>query len=82
MTELLKETFELFVKMRWLKTIDKEVDKYIKLKEKLNRQQYVVNSLEKRFKEIYGIDIRTPQKINHDSLVETETYKVDGTNDE
>lgn len=31
MGELLKRSFELFVKERWLKTIDKETDKYNKL---------------------------------------------------
>lgn len=59
MAELLKRTFELFVKKRWLKTIDKECDKYKKLKSKLFRQQYVVNSLLEEYKKIYGEDLRT-----------------------
>lgn len=62
MAELLKQTFELFVKKRWLKTIDKECDKYNKIKSKLFRQQYVVNSLLAEYKKIYGEDLRTPQK--------------------
>ena len=52
MAELLKRTFELFVKKRWLKTIDKECDKYKKIKSKLSRQQYVVNSLLGEYKKI------------------------------
>lgn len=58
MRELFKRRFELFVKMRWLKTINKESDKYKKLKEKSNRQLYVVNALLKRYLEIYGEDLR------------------------
>ena len=54
MAELLKQSFELFVKKRWLKTIDKECDKYNKIKSKLSRQQYVVNSLLAEYKKIYG----------------------------
>lgn len=62
MAELLKRSFELFVKKRWLKTIDKECDKYNKIKSKLSRQQYVVNSLLTEYKRIYGEDLRTPKE--------------------
>ena len=58
MKKLLKESFELFCRNIWLRTIDKECDKYNKLKSKLNRQQYVVNALVKRYKELYGEDLR------------------------
>lgn len=60
MAELLKQTFDLFVKKRWLKTIDKECDKYNKIKGKLFRQQYVVNALIKEYMEIYGEEFRKP----------------------
>ena len=56
--ELLKRRFDLFVKMRWLKTINKETDKYKKLAEKTNRQLYVLNALLKRYHKIYGEDLR------------------------
>ena len=62
MAELLKQSFELFVKKRWLKTIDKECDKYNKIKSKLSRQQYVVNSLLAEYKKIYGEDLLTPKE--------------------
>ena len=62
MIELLKRSFELSAKMRWLKTIDKEVDKYNKIKSKLYRQQHVVNSLLAEYKKIYGEDLRTPKE--------------------
>ena len=62
MAELLKHTFELFVKKRWLKTIDKEIEKYNKIKSKLFRQQHVVNSLLERYKESYGEDLCTPKE--------------------
>jgi hypothetical protein len=63
MKNLLKESFELFCKKNWLKTIDKECDKYNKLKVKLNRQQYVVNALVKRYAELYGEDLRINNNI-------------------
>jgi hypothetical protein len=62
MAELLKRSFELFVKKRWLKIIDKECDKYNKIKSKLFRQQYVINSLLAEYKKIYGEDLRTPKE--------------------
>ena len=62
MAELLKQSFELFIKNRWLKTIDKECDKYNKIKSKLSCQQYVVNSLLEEYKKIYGEDLRTPNE--------------------
>ena len=62
MKELLKQRFELFVKMRWLKTISKETDKYKKLQEKTNRQLYVVNELIKVYREKYGENLRRGEK--------------------
>ena len=67
MAELLKRSFELFVKKRWVKTIDKEADKYNKIKSKLFRQQYVVNSLLAEYKKIYGEDLRTPKERGADN---------------
>lgn len=55
---LIKESFDLWIKMRWLKMIDKEADKYLKYQQKVARQQSVVNALIKRYKEIYGEDLR------------------------
>ena len=62
MKELLKQRFELFVKMRWLKTISKETDKYKKLQEKTNRQLYVVNELLKDYRKKYGENLRRGEK--------------------
>lgn len=67
MAKLLKQSFELFVKKRWLKIIDKECNKYNKLKSKLFRQQYVVNSLLAEYKKIYGEDLRTPKEKGGDN---------------
>jgi hypothetical protein len=61
---LIKESFELFVKMRWLKTISKEIDKCNKIKEQLDRQRYVVSSLIEEYMEIYGEDLRQKEKDN------------------
>lgn len=54
--ELIKRSFELWMKKRWLKTIDKEADKYNKLSAKLKRQQYIVNDLLKKYNQIYSPD--------------------------
>ncbi len=62
MKELLKRRFELFVKMRWLKTISKETDKYRKIEARLHRQLYVLNALLKEYKKIYGEDLRNAEK--------------------
>lgn len=56
--ELLKALFEQSVKKSWLKAIGKEVNKYNRINEKLNRQAFVVNTLVKRYREIYGEDLR------------------------
>ena len=55
---LIKETIDLWIKMRWLKIINKECDKYIKAKQKTERHQYVVNELLKEYKEKYGEELR------------------------
>lgn len=50
---MLKERFDLWIKMRWLKAINKEVDKYNKISNKAKRQSYVVHSMWRRFNELY-----------------------------
>ena len=54
MRKLLKQTFELWVKMRWLKTIDKAVKKRSKCFSKYKRQEYVVSELVKEYNKIYA----------------------------
>ena len=54
MKELLKRRFELWVKMRWLKTIDKEVRKRQKLSSKYHRQEYVVEKLVNEYNKLYA----------------------------
>ena len=53
MKKILKERFDLWIKMRWLKAINKEVDKYNKISNKAKRQSYVVHSMWQRFNELY-----------------------------
>ena len=59
---MLKRTLDLFVKKHWLKVIDKENDKYRKIRRKLFRQQYIINELLNEYKKIYGEDLREPTK--------------------
>lgn len=54
MKELLKRRFELWIKMRWLKTIDKEVRKRQKLSSKYHKQEYVVEQLVKEYNKLYA----------------------------
>lgn len=54
MKELLKKRIELFIKMQWLKTIEKEVDKRNHLYEKYKRSAYVVAKLVEEYESKYG----------------------------
>ena len=54
MKELLKKRYELMVKMLWLKTINKEVDKRNKFYEKYQRKAYVVNKLVEEYNIKFG----------------------------
>ena len=60
MKELLKRRFELWVKMRWLKSIHKEVDKRNRFYEKYKRSEYVVSELVKEYQSRYG-DLNTSE---------------------
>ena len=62
MGELLTRSFDLWVKKRWLKAIEKETDKCNKLSKKLLRQKYVLNSLLDEYMKIYGKDLRPTKK--------------------
>lgn len=52
--DLIKKSFALWVKMRWLKTIDKEVKKRRKYFFKYKRQEYVVNKLVEEYNALYA----------------------------
>ena len=54
MKELLKKRIELFIKMQWVKTINKEVDKRNKLYEKYQRSVHVISALIKEHESKYG----------------------------
>ena len=53
MKKLLKQTFELLVRKRWLKTIDKEINKMQKYKTKYNVQRYVIDHLVAEYNKRY-----------------------------
>ena len=56
--ELLKSSFELWVKKRWLKEIDRSVDRYNNYKDKAAKEQYILNSLIKEYNKIYHDELR------------------------
>lgn len=53
MKELLKSSFELWVRMRWLKTIEKENRKVKKAYEKYRRHNYVAQKLLAEYIKLY-----------------------------
>lgn len=64
---LLKATFNLWVRKRWLKEVNKACDKYIKTKEKidkkhkkdqekLNRYSHVAHIMIQEYKDRYGME--------------------------
>lgn len=57
MKELLKQSFEFWCKKRWLKAIDKQINKYDNLRQKMERQYYVLSEMINRYNEIYGDDL-------------------------
>ena len=56
--ELIKRSFDLWVKKRWLKEINRAIDKYKKTYAKATREHYVMNKLIEEYKKIYGEDLR------------------------
>lgn len=56
--DLLKRTFDLWVKKRWLKEISRSVDRYNKYKDSAAREQYILNSLIKEYNNIYHENLR------------------------
>lgn len=57
MKELLKQSFELWCKKQWLKSIDKEIDRYNHLYHKTKRQHHILSATINRYNEIYGEDL-------------------------
>ena len=55
--ELLSSTLQLFVKKQWLKKIDKETNKYFKLKNDLDTQRIMVNRLIKEYNKHFKEDL-------------------------
>jgi hypothetical protein len=56
--ELTKRSFELWVKKRWLKEINRAIDRYKKTYAKATREHYVMNKLIEEYNKIYGEDLR------------------------
>jgi hypothetical protein len=53
MRELIKRTFNLWCEKRWLKAIDRSIDRYRKTKAKANREHHVMTRLVERYNELY-----------------------------
>ena len=62
--ELIRRSFELSVKKRWLKEIDRAVDRYKKAYTKATREHYVMNSLIKEYNKIYNESIGGADNVN------------------
>ena len=57
MKKLLKQYFELCCKKRWLKAIDKQINKYDHLRQKMEHQYHVLRAMINRYNELYGDDL-------------------------
>ena len=51
--ELIKKSFEMRVRMSWLKTINKEVKKREKAMKQFNRHNFIVKKLQEEYKKLY-----------------------------
>lgn len=56
--QFVADSLNYFTKMHCLKRIDKACDKYHKLERRVKLQGCVVNEMIKRYKELYGEDLR------------------------
>ena len=52
--DLIKESFELSVKMRWLKEINRATERYKKTYAKASREHAVMQGLIKKYNELYN----------------------------
>lgn len=52
--QLIKESFEMRVKMRWLREIERATDRYKKTYAKAAREHAVMQALIKRYNELYN----------------------------
>ena len=52
--DLIKKQFDLWCRMNWLKTINREVDKRDKFYEEYKRKNYVISELVKEYNKRYS----------------------------
>ena len=56
--KLIKSSFDLWVKKRWLNEINRSVDRYHKYRDKADRERYVLNKLIEEYNNIYHEELR------------------------
>lgn len=66
MKEIIKKSFELWVRSLWLKEIDKICEKIKKLDSESARQRIVLNEMIKKYKEKYP-NALTEMRENHEN---------------
>ena len=54
MIELIKRTYNIWCKKRWLKIIEREVDRYHRMNANIKVQRFVVNELIKEYNDTYN----------------------------
>lgn len=54
MVDLLRRSFEIFVKKCWLREIDRAIDRYQKTQKKANREFHVMKALIERYNKLYN----------------------------
>lgn len=58
MRELFKKTFDLWVRTRWLKEIDKATKQYQNAKSKAEIKRYVLCKLLDAYRQKYNVDLK------------------------
>lgn len=57
MRELIKRTFNLWCEKRWLKEIDRAIERYRKTQLKANREHHVMKALVEEYNKLYKRDL-------------------------
>ena len=64
MKEFFKKMFELQIRMLWLKSIHKEVDKRNRFYEKYQRSKHVISELVKEYQSRYGDSFTSKSEVS------------------
>lgn len=70
--QLIKESFDLWVRSRWLKEIDRAANRLKKAQAKVSTEQYAIKALIQRYNEIYDDPIFVGGKYTDEGRADKE----------